>query len=287
VALRPLPAGATAAGTGSLVVVAGPEAATVIDVADGRTAGRLPRRDDDRYRFTLGPDGRYLFAAGPRPGIRQVDLRTGAEQLLFPGVTEAQVAVAPDGTVAAFGTEPGLSVRRPDGTTLAVRGVADRPAFPTAIGISSDGRTVATGDDLGNVSFWHDGSDTLVRAPGRHAGRVLQASFDPSGHYLVTTGDDQVTRVWDSRTAVMVATYPGTGTAAAVSPSGGLLATVRPGGGLQLSTLPLDPERTIARLCTATGRNLTRGEWQTYVGSVPYRATCPDPQFPRPGSPRR
>ena len=39
----------------------------------------------------------------------------------------------------------------------------------------------------------------------------------------------------------------------------------------------LDPGHLVPAACRLAGRNLTRAEWQTYVGTVQsYRPTCPD-----------
>jgi len=41
----------------------------------------------------------------------------------------------------------------------------------------------------------------------------------------------------------------------------------------------LDPQDWVSAACRLAGRNLTREEWSTHIGSLaPYRATCP--QFP-------
>ena len=39
----------------------------------------------------------------------------------------------------------------------------------------------------------------------------------------------------------------------------------------------LDPARWVAAACALAGRNLTREEWDTFLGGLgPYEATCPD-----------
>jgi len=51
---------------------------------------------------------------------------------------------------------------------------------------------------------------------------------------------------------------------------------------LNIWTYDLDPSSWAASACDDAGRNLTRAEWKTYIGSLgPYRATCN--QYP-PGS---
>ena len=39
----------------------------------------------------------------------------------------------------------------------------------------------------------------------------------------------------------------------------------------------LDPEHWVKGACAIAGRNLTRAEWDQYVGDLaPYRLTCPE-----------
>lgn len=39
----------------------------------------------------------------------------------------------------------------------------------------------------------------------------------------------------------------------------------------------LDPEHWVEPACAIAGRNLTRAEWDQYIGDLaPYRATCPE-----------
>jgi hypothetical protein len=43
----------------------------------------------------------------------------------------------------------------------------------------------------------------------------------------------------------------------------------------------LQPVSWVPAACQVAGRNLTRTEWQTYLGDLgPYQATCPE--FPAP-----
>jgi len=40
------------------------------------------------------------------------------------------------------------------------------------------------------------------------------------------------------------------------------------------------PEDLIAEACARLPRNLTREEWQQYIGDEPYRPTCPNLPVP-------
>ncbi len=63
---------------------------------------------------------------------------------------------------------------------------------------SPDGRTLATGDEDGNVRLW----DTTTRQENRgtlasHAGRVTAIAFSPDGEFLAASGGDGMTQWWE------------------------------------------------------------------------------------------
>jgi WD40 repeat protein len=61
----------------------------------------------------------------------------------------------------------------------------------------------------------------------QHAGRVLRLAFSRDGRYLATGCDDRKARLWDVKSAELVAELPHRGTvwSLAFSPDGSLLAT--------------------------------------------------------------
>ena len=64
----------------------------------------------------------------------------------------------------------------------------------------------------------------------------------------------------------------------AFSPDSRFLATA---GGRAAYILPLDTEELFARVCARLLRNLTREEWNRYIGpDEPYHATCPNRPVP-------
>ncbi len=67
------------------------------------------------------------------------------------------------------------------------------------------------------------------------------------------------------------------------APFDGAKGTLRPDGeavainsGDGFTIWDLDPDHLAAAACKLAGRNLTRAEWDTYIGPEQYRTTCPD-----------
>ena len=63
----------------------------------------------------------------------------------------------------------------------------------------------------------------------------------------------------------------------AFSPDGDLLsfARVTPGGDSAIHLLLWRPEQLTREACQRLTRNLDEGEWRGYIGTEPYRKTCP------------
>ncbi|UJP01426.1 MAG: WD40 domain-containing protein, partial [Nitrosomonas sp.] len=76
-----------------------------------------------------------------------------------------------------------------------------------------------------------------------HNDAVLSVSLSADGRTLASGGDDNTVRLWDIASSFQ----------------------------LQSSN---DPWKV--RACRVANRNLTRTEWQKYMGNTPYRATCPE-----------
>jgi len=102
----------------------------------------------------------------------------------------------------------------------------------------------------------------------------LQASAD--GRTLLATGSDGSASLFDlaseMRLGDPILSAGGGAFAASLRPDGAELAVVL-ADGVQL--WDLDPERQTAAACLIAGRDLTREEWDTYLGEIgPYRSTC-------------
>ena len=146
------------------------------------------------------------------------------------------------------------------------------------VALSSDGTVVATRLD-GTLSIYDP--ETLVKTgslPGARGG-VSDVLFSDDGTLMIANSSDGTVSLYDvaSRTRLgdAIQQDDASGGGARISLSGdGLTASIphRTGSAVLWD---LNPERWAAAACTQAGRNLTREEWATYLGSVgEYRATC-------------
>jgi len=200
------------------------------------------------WGVAFSADGKILASAGGDRTIRLWDVATG-QAIGSPlrghnGIVRG-VALSHDGRILASGSV--------DNTIRLWNVVTQQPLGPPLIGhdgairsvaLSADGKILASGGDDGTVRLW----DTLNLQPVGvpligHNDSVLSVSLSADGKTLASGGDDNTVRLWDIASSFQ----------------------------LQSSA---DPWKV--RACRVANRNLTRAEWQKYMGNRPYRATCPE-----------
>jgi WD40 repeat protein len=110
-----------------------------------------------------------------------------------------------------------------------------------------------------------------------HESDVSSVAFSSDSKYVISGSVDNTARVWEIATGTEVARmiHEGYVSSVAFSPdgqyaiSGGVDNTVR--------VWIWHPEDLIAYVCSQMTRNLTRAEWNQYIGDAsPYQAVCPN-----------
>lgn len=189
------------------------------------------------------------------------------------------VAFSPDGQRLAAAGADRVQLWTMDTGTLTGRSFGKplvQPPMVLAVTFSPDSQMVATGGEAG-VRLWDAASQEPLRQPlTGHTDRVLTVRFNPDGRTLATGGEDRTIRLWDVETHRPLGqpfASDNTVWAVAFSPDGSRLASGDTDGtGL---VWDVDPKSWQARACQIANRNLSRTEWERYLGDEPYRPTCP------------
>ena len=150
-------------------------------------------------------------------------------------------------------------------------------ARSSGLAIAPDGTLLAQVDGLTGVVSIRDA--TTLRPVGRELaapGFVNNLTWLDGGRRLATASTDGSVHYWDIETRKRVAELPHGSVVDNVfaAPQGSVVYSVGDG---DLREWDLDPRRAVRAACTEAGRNLSRDEWDTYLGSEPYRLTCPQP----------
>ena len=117
----------------------------------------------------------------------------------------------------------------------------------------------------------------LLHSTMGNIGDVYEVAFSPNGQLVVSGSDDGTARVWEAQTGVEVArmTHEDGVYEVAFSPDGRKVASGS-GDGI-LYAWVYDPQYLIGSACSRVTRNLTRTEWEQYIGdALPYQAVCPN-----------
>ena len=266
---------------GRLLGVAGSKHAVVWDVRTGNvlrvlSVGTGAEEGSDAVAFS--PDDRVV-AIQVGNAIRLYDLSTGDQVVELrskDGTTPQDVAFSPDGKLLASATlagdvdlwdvETGRSLARlPNGSP---------GQFDSTVRFSPDGKVLAVGESSGDVEIWNVATRRPIGNPLSGQKKVDALDFDPSGRMLVTMSDDGDLRLWDVATQKLI------GGPIPVSAGGGT-AEFFPDGTHVLADFGstgvvwnVDPVAWEARACRVAHRDLTREEWNDFLGRRAYRPVC-------------
>jgi len=147
----------------------------------------------------------------------------------------------------------------------------------TKITISPDGKILAIGASNGTVAIVD--LDSGQKVEGKHDQSISSLAFNHDGSYLASGGADNTVKVWSTKEKIEVSKQSGYGgriELLSFNPQGNLLAVNVASQPKSVFLWNWQLDNAVDETCKRLTRNLTLEEWQQYLGSDPYRKTCPN-----------
>lgn len=152
--------------------------------------------------------------------------------------------------------------------------------YVRSIAFSPDGAMLASGGRDANIIFWNVETGTPISTPlDGHASYVNALTFSPDGKMLASASSDLHVILWDvqrqQRIGDALVGHTSAITALAFNHNGTVLVSGDNHGNILV--WDIEPESLAGRLCAKVRRNLTRAEWDQYIGdALPYQEVCPN-----------
>jgi WD40 repeat protein len=265
--------------------------------SDSPIGSELPGQGARITALAFSDDG-TLLAAGTENGlVRLWDVATGEPRGSFSyshssfSYSVLSLAFSPDDSLLAVSGFREISLWDIEEMRLRDAPLTGHEGRILAVDFSPDGRWFASGSEEGVVLIW----DVATWQP--FAGRLDEASseiddlaFSPDSSLIAAGTEAGEIQVWQLTarfasplSALRVADGPIRSMAFTVD--GAWLVSLDPDG--VVTRWSFSEESWVKRACAIANRNLSREEWEIFIGSeaIPYHTSCPDRPGPRLDSP--
>ena len=255
-----------------------------IQVFDLNKPGSIPRvfsAHQNRPRgIVMFHDNRSMLSCGIDNTIYKWDLETGIREVFYELENPAtSLAISDDDRTIAVGTREGKLLLFPDGGSGTPTELYSEPGNRImSLAFRSTGNQLVSGDQKGQLKIWALAAKELVFRQKLHDARILEIKVDPSQRYVATSSSDGKVFVLDmedrSQPAIEIVNLNGFINSVEFI-NRGRNVVVGSRSTNPLVAYPVRMEDLATFICPNVSRNLSRTEWQNYIGDdVPFEETC-------------
>jgi WD40 repeat protein/energy-coupling factor transporter ATP-binding protein EcfA2 len=152
----------------------------------------------------------------------------------------------------------------------------------TSVAFAPDDRRLIIGDEEGIVKVVIEGSTLAPRVLSGHTSPVEHIIFNHAGTFMATCSKDKTVRLWNTDKnfkdqPIVLDDHGDWVWSAAFTPDDTQLLVGMHGTAITIHAWPTRIEAMSTKLCDYVGRNMTRDEWEIFVGGdIEYETTCPN-----------
>lgn len=238
----------------------------------------------ENIEFT--PDGKGFFARdNSGKSIKYSDLST-AKEVIKSTVKLTAIDLSPTGDQLAGSGDNGSLFTWDVKNNFAVREIKNLARALTSVSFTKEKGQLIIGDYSGQVKILNNG--VIVRTLSGHISPVEQIKFNHKGNFMATASKDKTVRLWNlsqlNEQPIVLSDHHDWVWSIAFSPDdeqllAGLQSTAETLKGIEetIHAWPTKIETMSNILCKEISRNMSKEEWDLYVGDdLTYASTCPN-----------
>ncbi|MFY0606737.1 MAG: hypothetical protein JXR10_08480 [Cyclobacteriaceae bacterium] len=161
--------------------------------------------------------------------------------------------------------------------TLSAKIYLEEAFAVNAMAISPDFKTLAIGREKGDIILWDIENEEIIRTISGHQSAITDLDFSPDNLMLLSSSRDRTVRVWEiansKKLPLVLDDHNDWVLTACFDPTGNQIISGSKDNYIRF--WPVFHVTLANRICELVERNLTKEEWDEYVGElIPYQTTC-------------
>ncbi len=238
----------------------------------------------ENVEFT--PDGKGFFARdNSGKSIKFSDL-TSAKEVINSSVKLTAIDLSTDGSQLAGAGDNGSLFIWDVKNNFSVREIKNLARSITSVAFTKEKEQLVIGDYSGQIKILNNG--VVIRTLSGHISPVEQIKFNHKGDFMATASKDKTVRLWNlkklNEQPIVLSDHHDWIWSIAFTPDdeqllAGLQSTAETLKGVEetIHAWPTKIETMSNILCSEISRNMTKEEWDLYVGDdLTYETTCPN-----------